>query len=331
MSKPAPLIVLAGGSGFVGRHLAARLTAGGYRIRILTRDSARVRNLRVLPTLEILAHPAIYHPGLIAQAVSGAQILINLVGALHEGRGHDRQFEWTHVGITRNLLAAAAGSGIRHYIQVSALGTDAPQPTSRYLASKARAEALVQSSALDWALVRPSVIYGPDDDFLMRFVELLRFAPGVFPLTCPDSKFAPVDIDDVVKALLTLIDQPSQNRITYRLDGPETWTLRETVNAVANLIQAPRLIVGLPDWISWLMGALLERLPHPPFTLDNYRTLKAQEVLCSYGQVARTHGFEALGIVPHLFLNRASMYLRGSRPVGPGTEGVVAPGTTGLA
>ncbi|EQD42949.1 NAD-dependent epimerase/dehydratase, partial [mine drainage metagenome] len=275
MPRPAPLIVLAGGSGFVGRHLATRLAAGGYRIRILTRDGARVRDLRVLPTLEILAHPAIYHPDRVTQAVSGAQTLVNLVGVLHEGRRHDRRFEWTHVGITRNLLAAAEGSRVRHFIQVSALGSETPRTRSRYLASKARAEALVQSSGLDWALVRPSVIYGPDDDFLMRFANLLRFAPGIFPLTCPDTELAPVDIEDIVKALMTLIGKPFPSRAIYRLDGPEVWTLREIVKTIAGLIEAPCRIVGLPDWISWLMGALLEKMPHPPFTLDNYRTLKA--------------------------------------------------------
>ncbi|EQD74248.1 NAD-dependent epimerase/dehydratase, partial [mine drainage metagenome] len=227
-----------------------------------------------------------------------------------------------------NLLAAAEGSRVRHFIQVSALGSETPRTRSRYLASKARAEALVQSSGLDWALVRPSVIYGPDDDFLMRFANLLRFAPGIFPLTCPDTELAPVDIEDIVKALMTLIGKPFPSRAIYRLDGPEVWTLREIVKTIAGLIEAPCRIVGLPDWISWLMGTLLEKMPHPPFTLDNYRTLKAQEALCNSSQTDRTRGFAALGIEPQPFSSRAAIYLHGSRPTGPDSVQVTAPRTT---
>lgn len=331
MSKPAPLIVLAGGSGFVGRHLASRLAAHGYRIRILTRDCARARDLRVLPTLEILAHPAIYEPDATLRAVQGAHLLINLVGALHEARGPTRKFEWTHVGITRNLVEAAERAGVRHYLHVSALGTAAAQPRSRYLMSKARAEACVRSSSLDWALVRPSVIYGPDDDFLMRFATLLRLAPGIFPLTCPESRLAPVDIEDVVEALSVLIREPALDRRTYDLEGPESRTLLEIVRAIADLLGVRCRIVGLSDGMSWLMGAVLERLPHPPFTRDNYWTLKAEESVGQGELEAARCGFERLGIEPQPFLDRAAVYLRRFHPAGPGPLSAKIPRVTGSA
>ncbi len=331
MSKPAPLIVLAGGSGFVGRHLAARLASAGYRIRILTRDPARSRNLRVLPTLEILGSPTLYSQGSILRAVSGAQVIVNLVGTLQEKRDRTRSFEQVHVDVTRNLLQAAGAAGIGRYIQVSAFGVDAPARGSHYLASKARAETLVQSSALDWTIVRPSVIYGMDDGFLSRFTNLLRWSPGIFPLACPHTPLAPVDIDDVVTALITLIGRRSKSREIYCLSGPEIRTLREIVQSIADLNRTRRWIVNLPDWVSWLLGALLQWVPHPPFTLDNYRTLKAQRIHPGGNPGSATRGFGALGIEPRPFLDRAAVYCRRFRPDEAGEEDLSNPGITRLA
>lgn len=323
MSKPTPLIVLAGGSGFIGRHLAPQLATHGWRIRVLTRDAARVRDLRVLPTLEVRAHPAIYHPDLIRSALTGAHTVVNLVGTLHEGIRRDRRFEWTHVGITESLLASAEATGVRHFIQVSALGADGDPGRSRYLASKARAAHRVRSSGLDWALVQPSVIYGPDDDFLQRFAKLLRVSPGLFPLTCPDTPMAPVDIADVARALMALIGQSHLACTTYPLGGPQTSTLREIVATIAEGIGTPRVIVGLPDWMSWLTGALLGNLPHPPFTLDNYRTLKAQAALYRSLEGGPTRGFERLGIVPQPFTGRSAIYLEAYAQARNGGSGPV--------
>jgi NADH dehydrogenase len=305
MSQP-PLIVLAGGSGFVGRHLAPALVNAGYRVRILTRDASRLRDLRVLPTLETAAHPGIYEPGTLGAAIRGASVVVNLVGILHQGFRQESRFSWVHGLLTDRLLEAARAEAVPRFLHVSALRAELPHPPSAYLRSKAEAEERIRRSGLDWYIVRPSVIYGPDDDFLKRFARLLQWSPGILPLACPKTPLAPVDIADVVRVLRMLIDGATVPAQAMNLEGYETLTLKAVVEAIAETLHLRRLIVGLPDGASWLMGALLQWMPHPPFTLDNYRSLRALSC-ASAGSVA--DGFSMLGITPKPFRNRIPAYL----------------------
>ena len=305
MSQP-PLIVLAGGSGFVGRHLAPALVNAGYRVRILTRDAARLRDLRVLPTLEMAAHPRIYEPGRLGPAVRGASVVVSLVGILHPGFRRESRFSWVHGTLTGRLLEAAREGAVPRLVHMSALRADLTDPPSRYLHSKAEAEERVRRSGLDWHIVRPSVIYGPDDDFLQRFARLLKWSPGILPLACPRTPLAPVDIADVVRVLRMLVDGASVPDRAMNLEGPETMTLKAVVEAIAETLGVSRLVVGLPDGASWLMGALLQWMPHPPFTLDNYRSLHA---LSRAPAGPEADGFSMLGITPKPFRNRIPAYL----------------------
>lgn len=305
MSQP-PLVVLAGGSGFVGRHLTPALVNAGYRVRILTRDPARLRDLRVLPTLETAAHPGIYEPPRLGPAVRGASVVVNLVGILNQGFRRESRFSWVHGVLTDRLLQAAREGAVPRFIHLSALRAELPHPPSLYLRSKAEAEDRVRNSGLDWILVRPSVIYGPDDDFLKRFARLLQWAPGILPVACPETPLAPVDIADVVRALRMLIDGATVPVRTLDLESSPTLTLKDAVEAIARTLHLPRLVVGLPDGASWLLGALLQGMPRPPFTLDNYRSLRA---LSRAPATPKADGFGMLGITPKPFRERIPAYL----------------------
>jgi NADH dehydrogenase len=209
--------------------------------------------------------------------------------------------------VTGHLVAAARDGAVPRFLHVSALLADQSQLPSAYLRSKADAEDRIRASGLDWHIVRPSVIYGPDDDFLQRFARLLRRSPGILPLACPEAPLAPVDIADVVRALRMLIDGARVPVPAMNLKGPDLLTLKEQVEAIGRVIHAHRLIVGLPNGAAWLMGALFQWLPHPPFTLDNYRSLRAFSRAPDERPAA--DGFGMLGIIPTPFRARIPAYL----------------------
>ncbi|MEJ2481530.1 MAG: NAD(P)H-binding protein, partial [Acidihalobacter sp.] len=181
-------VCVLGGTGFVGRHLCARLIRAGYRVRIPTRHRERHRDLLVLPGLELI-EADVHDPQTLAQVLTGCQAAINLIGILNE-RGHrGLGFQHAHVELTRKFVDACQAQGVRRLLHMSALGADATADTSFYLRSKAEAETLAHTlSGPELAVTsfRPSVIFGPDDSFLNRFADLLRAVPGVFPLACPE-------------------------------------------------------------------------------------------------------------------------------------------------
>ena len=163
--------------------------------------------------------------------------------------------------------------------------TSAPSFTAREAAHAAEADGIAVTS------FRPSVIFGPGDSFFNRFAGLLALSPFAFPLACPQARFAPVYVEDVVRAFLTALDDDATAGQRYELCGPRTYTLRELVAYTARISGRRRLVVGLGDRLSRLQGQVLERVPGKPFSTDNYLSTKTDSV-CS------SNGFERLGIAP---------------------------------
>jgi NADH dehydrogenase len=186
---------------------------------------------------------------------------------------------------------------------VSALkaAVDAP---SHYLRSKGDAEQLIReaSSALDWTIFQPSVMFGPGDSFLNRFAGLLGAIPLAFPLARPDARFQPVLVDDVIEAMLRCLHGGASSRQTYELGGPQIYTLREIVGLVAKLTGRRRWIIGLPNAVGRLQGLLMDFVPGRPFSSDNYRSLTVDSV-------CREDGFAKLGLKPQSMLASARQYL----------------------
>lgn len=268
-------ICVLGGSGFVGRHICHALAAGGYRVRVGTRDRERAKEqLILLPTVDV-ATVDIHNPAALGAFVKGADAAINLVGVLHDGRGN-RSFQAAHVELARNVVAACRGQGVRRLLHMSAL-TAARDGPSRYLRSKGEAEAIVRESGLAWTIYRPSVVFGPGDSFLNLFAQVLRFSP-VVALACPGARFQPVYVEDVAAAFVKGLADPGSLGRSYDLCGPRAYTLRELVEYVGTVTGRRRPVVGLGDRLSYLQAFAMELLPVKLMTRDNYYSMKVENV-----------------------------------------------------
>ena len=288
--KTRNLCVL-GGTGFVGRQLLNQLTPGGHRIKVLTRRRERHRDLRVLPTVELL-EADVHDLATLREAFRGCDAVINLVGILNEA---DQGFAAMHVELPRKIAQACKETGVRRVLQMSALHADAANGSSHYLRTKGAGEDLMHAAAADGLQVtsfRPSVIFGPRDSFINRFAGLLRLAPYLFPLACPDSRFAPVYVGDVARAFIIALENGATIGHRYDLCGPRVYTLWEIVELTAREFGLRRKIIELNDTLSRWQARLFEFVPGKPFTLDNYRSLQVDSVC--HGD----NGLLQLGITP---------------------------------
>ncbi len=277
-------IALLGGSGFVGRHLVAALTREGYATRVLTRRRSRARPLLVMPTCEVV-ETNVHRASNLDAHLSGCDAVINLTGILNEHPGSGQRFRDVHAELPGKLVEACRRRRVRRILHMSALGVGADAP-SEYLRSKFSGEQAAHAAEREGIAVtsfRPSIIFGPGDNFFNRFAGLLALSPFVFPLACPEARFAPVYIGDVVRAFLTALGDDSTANRRYELCGPRIYTMRELVAYTARITGRRRLIVGLDDRLSQLQGRVLELVPGKPFSTDNYLSTKLDNICASDG------------------------------------------------
>ena len=277
MSKP--VIALFGGSGFVGTVLANQLVRAGYALRVFTRDRAHTRALWLLPDTEIIVLN-VADEERVALALKGCRAAVNLIGILNERRDDGTDFKRAHVDTVQHLITACRQARVPHLLHMSALVADVAAP-SHYLRSKGVAEKLLRDASgrqLRTSVIRPSVIFGRDDDFLNRFAALLRIAP-LLPLTGAAALLQPVYVGDVVAILLSLIARPgAAAHGVYEIGGPAVMSLREIVAYVATLRGHAPLIVPIGGPLATLMAWCMEWLPGKPLTRDNLRSLSVPSV-----------------------------------------------------
>jgi NADH dehydrogenase len=278
-------LLLLGGSGFVGRRLAAALRARGYDVRVPTRNRARARRLLVLPEVE-LVQADVHDEATLVRLLRDCDAAINLVGVLNERRGAGSGFERVHVELAAKLVRACRAAGVERLLHMSALKADAEHGPSRYLRTKGKAEQAVAAESggqVAYTIFRPSVIFGPDDSFTNRFAGLLRRLP-VLPLPRPEARFAPVFVEDVVAAFVAALDDARTHSAAYELCGPDVYSLVEIVRFLRDLLGLRRAIVPLPDGLGRLQARLGELVPGKPLSLDNFASLGVASV-CSGGAV----------------------------------------------
>ncbi|HEY5683280.1 MAG TPA: complex I NDUFA9 subunit family protein [Sulfuricaulis sp.] len=276
-------ICLLGGTGFVGKRLAARLSEAGHDIVIPTRYATRHRDVLVLPTVR-LVEGDVHHADFLLQQFEGRDTVINLIGILNEKGRSGKGFRRAHAELPEKIIKASREAGVRRLLHMSALHASRMAP-SHYLRTKALGEEAVhraENPDFHVTSFRPSVIFGPGDGFLNRFASLLRLAPGVFPLACPKARFQPVYIEDVVRVFADSLENHQTFGQRYDLCGPKVYRLREIVEYVAKLVNRRVRVVGLPDGLSYLQAAMLEFAPGKPFSLDNYRSLQIDSI-CEKG------------------------------------------------
>lgn len=274
-------ITIFGGSGFVGGHLIVQLASKVPQVTVITRRAQRFKTLKVLNNVEIREIDA-NDDAALRDAVSGSDAVINLIGILNQS-GDANSFVNVHANLTRRIVIATKDAGVPRFLQMSALHADADKGSSEYLRSKGLAERHLKELADDLAytIFQPSVIFGPGDSFFNRFAGLLQALP-VFPLACPDARFAPVYVGDVCNAFCQSLDDPATVGETICLCGPEDYTLRQLVEFTRDHAGLSRIIVGLPDFAARLQARVMEWVPGKPFTRDNYLSLQTDSV-CAEG------------------------------------------------
>jgi NADH dehydrogenase len=294
------LVTVFGGSGFLGRHVVRALCKRGYRVRVAVRRPDLAGHLQPLGRVgQIHAVAAnLRYPASVEAAARDADIVINLVGILFEA-GRQR-FESVHAFGAEAVALAAAAFGAR-LIHISAIGADADAP-SHYARSKAMGEKLALAAMPSATILRPSILFGPEDDFFNKFAALARIAPALPLIGGGHTRFQPVFAGDVASAIVAAIDRPQTDGAIYELGGPEVSSFKELMQFVLATIERRRLLVPIPFGLARIMAFFLE-LPtrllsiKPQLTRDQVELLLRDNVVSQQAKHAgRT--LAGLGIEP---------------------------------
>jgi NADH dehydrogenase len=266
-------ICVIGGSGFIGRHIVELCVRAGYAVVVPARRRERAKHLITLPTVDVV-ETDVHDRAALERLLAGVDAVVNLVGILHgrAGTPYGPDFARAHVALPRTIVAACAAAGVPRLLHMSALKA-APDAPSEYLRSKADGEAAVQASAPAWTIFRPSVVFGPEDRFLNTFARLQKTFPAV-PLACPDARFQPVFVEDVAHCFVASLEREESHGRTYELAGPKVYTLRQLVEYAGATAGHARPVIGLSDRLSYLQARLMEWLPVPVMSRDNYRSMQ---------------------------------------------------------
>ena len=268
-----------GASGFVGRHVVQRLAAAGWRVRAAVRDPESAAFLRPMgdPGQVVPFRGDLNDPASVRAAVAGADVVVNLVGILYE-RGR-QTFQNIHVAGAAAVAKAAAEAGAKTLVHVSALGASASSP-SRYARSKAAGEEAVRAAFPAAVILRPSVIFGAEDDFFNRFARLASFSP-VLPVIGRrgGTLMQPVFVGDVADAVLAAVRSPTAAGRTYSLGGPATYRFADILRLVLAATGFRDLLVPLPLSLARTQAFFLALLPKPPLTPDQVTLLATDNVV----------------------------------------------------
>ena len=290
-------VCIFGGSGFVGQSIASQLVSSGYHVKILTRHKESCQALSVLPNTQII-ETDVYDQHKIDKTLSGADVVINLVGILNEKQHNGDGFRKAHVELTRKILNACHHNKVPRLLQMSALNANAAQGASHYLRTKGEAENAIHAFAGDTKVTsfKPSIIFGEDDSFFNRFAGLIQLFPGIFPLACANARFAPIHVEEVASKFVNSIDDKSTYDKRIEMCGPEIYTLKELIQFTCKQVNRRRIIIALPDTLAQLQAIVFEYLPGKLFSIDNYDSLQADSV-CS-GEDVYTGQHSIKTIVP---------------------------------
>jgi len=272
------VVTVFGGSGFVGRHLVGRLAKQGWIVRVAVRRPSRADFLKPLGEVGQITplRAPVQDPIAVEAAVEGADAAINLVGILYE-RGK-QTFAGVHVRGAQTVAEAAAAAGVERLVQVSAIGAD-PHAAAVYARSKAAGEAAVKTAFPSATIVRPSIIFGPEDDFFNRFAAMARLSPALPLIGGGSTRFEPVYVGDVAEAIAKCLVDPACAGKTYELGGPRVYTFKELLQLLLRQIRRRRLLVPWPFALAEVQARFLELLPVPPLTRDQLRMLRRDNVV----------------------------------------------------
>jgi uncharacterized protein YbjT (DUF2867 family) len=317
ITKVPPLVTVFGGSGFLGRHVVRALARRGYRIRVAVRNPQLAIHLQPLGNVgQIQAVQAnLRVRWSVDRAVEGADHVINLVGILCE---KGRQSFNTVQDFGARAVAEAARAQGATLTHVSALGADENSPAA-YARTKARGERAVLDTLPDAVIFRPSIIFGPEDEFYNRFAAMSRISPVLPLIGGGETKLQPVYVDDVAEAIARAVDGTVAGGRIYELGGPQINSFKETLEEMLAVIGRKRMLVSVPWSIAGLMGSVMGLLPKPQLTRDQVDMLKSDNVVSDAAQ-SEGRTFAGLGMNPQAADAILPSYLWQYRPAGQFTR-----------
>jgi uncharacterized protein YbjT (DUF2867 family) len=291
------LVTVFGGSGFVGRHVVRALAKRGWRVRPAVRRPDLAGHLQPMGGVgQIMPVQAnLRYPDSVMRAVEGADAVVNLVGILYEtGR---QGFDAVQAEGARAVAKAAARAGVANVVQMSAIGADSASP-AEYARSKAAGEAAALAEVPSAVILRPSIVFGPEDNFFNQFAGLARMLPALPLIGGGGTRFQPVFVGDVAEAVARALDGKAKSGAAYELGGPAVKTFREILEYILAETGRSRPLVPLPFPVAELQGRILQMLPMKPLlTRDQVLMLKSDNVVSEAAKAAgRT--LEGLGIAP---------------------------------
>lgn len=311
------LVTIFGGPGFVGRYATRVLAERGWRIRGASRRPDLAGHLQPMGAVGQI-HPVqanLRYPESVARAVAGADAVVNAVGVLApSGR---QSFEALHVDGPRTIAKAAREAGVKRLIHVSAIGADA-KSDANYALTKARGEAAVLEEFPEAVILRPSIIFGPEDEFFNRFAGMAQVSPLLPLIGGGRTRFQPVYVGDVGEAIANAVEGHGKPGTVYELGGPEVLSFKQLLDRTREWSDRHPRYISLPFWLAKLQALLTWPLPNSlrPLTVDQVRMLQSDNVV-SDAATADGRTIEALGVSdPHTVASIVPAYLSRFRPRG---------------
>jgi NADH dehydrogenase len=285
-------VAILGGAGFIGRYVVKRLAERGDVLTVGGRNAAQAKFLKLKGDVGQvgLVNISIDSEALLPAFVAGNNAVINCVGILREsGR---RRFDVIHHTAPARLARLAREHGVERFVHISSLAAE-PRSTSSYARSKAAGEQAIRDAVPTATILRPSIVFGPEDRFFNRFAEMAMFSPALPLIGGGDTRFQPVYVGDVADAVVRCIDDPATAGRTYELGGPKVYTFRALLELLLTEIRRHRLLLDIPFGLASLQARLMSIVPGAPLTADQVELLK-QDNIVSSGALS----LEALGITP---------------------------------
>jgi uncharacterized protein YbjT (DUF2867 family) len=298
-----------GGTGFVGRQIVRALADLGYLIKVATRIPERAYFLKTAGTVgQIVPHACRYSdPQSVQEAVKGCDVVVNCIGILFE-KGKNT-FQAMHVDVPRLIAQSCTKEGVSTLIHLSALGCDTTQ--SKYGKSKKQGEDAILAAFPKASILRPSIVFGQEDSFFNRFAQLSMILPCLPLIGGGHTKFQPVYVGDVAKAVMAIIENPSFAGKIYELGGPEIFTFKEIYTMLFEQIGRKRILLPLPWGVAKIQGHIFSVMPTPLLTADQVESLKTDNIVS-----AKAFTLQDLGIVPMGVEAILPSYLMRYRPGG---------------
>ncbi|MFX4220599.1 MAG: complex I NDUFA9 subunit family protein [Thalassobaculum sp.] len=289
------LVTVFGASGFIGRHIVRELAKRGARVNAVCRDVEKAKFLKPMGVVGQVTpmRADVTDPASMARAVNGASVVVNLVGILYQsGRNTFDAVQATAPGL---IARAAKEAGATAMVQVSAIGADA-NSASQYARSKAAGELAVRDAFPEATILRPSIVFGPNDSFFNKFASMAQFSPALPLIGGGTTKFQPVYVDDVADAIMAAIEKPEAKGQTYELGGPSVYTFRQLMEMVIRETNRKAWLVNLPFWAASIQATVLELLPTPPLTRDQVELLKHDNLVAEDAKTLADLGIEATSV-----------------------------------